>query len=141
ARNATLHVAGVNTPLLMTTLLFDILNTPDAVTRNATLKLLGFMIRKKPLVIYTNLPRVVDAVVKCLDPAVSSLRETVQQAATVILNELVRTYPSVDFHGKSQRIAVGTHEGAAVVHDLKTATRLYVLESHSRPVTALTWSP
>ncbi len=46
ARNATLHVAGVNTPLLMTTLLFDILNTPDAVTRNATLKLLGFMIRK-----------------------------------------------------------------------------------------------
>ncbi|GAA5977576.1 hypothetical protein JCM10908_005026 [Rhodotorula pacifica] len=141
ARNATLQIAGVNTPLLMTTLLFDILNTPDAATRNATLKLLGFMIRKKPLVIFTNLPRVVDAVVKCLDPAVSSLRETVQQAATVILNELVRTYPSVDFHGKSQRIAVGTHEGAAVVYDLKTATRLYVLESHSRPVTALSWSP
>lgn len=46
---------------------------------------------QKPLVIYTNLPRVVDAVVKCLDPAVSSLRETVQQAATVILNELVKT--------------------------------------------------
>ncbi|GAA5873477.1 hypothetical protein JCM3774_002427 [Rhodotorula dairenensis] len=141
ARHATLHIAGINTPLLMTTLLFDILNTPDAATRNATLKLLGFMIRKKPLVIFTNLPRVVDAVVKCLDPAVSSLRETVQHAATVILNELVRTYPSVDFHGKSQRIAVGTHEGAAVVYDLKTATRLYVLESHHRAVTALSWSP
>lgn len=50
-------------------------------------------------------------------------------------------YPSVDFHGKSQRIAVGTHEGAAVVYDLKTATRLYVLESHHRAVTALSWSP
>lgn len=110
ARNATLHVAGVNTPLLMTTLLFDILNTPDASSRNATLRLLGFMIRKvsqvvtyrynaelilcarqKPLVIHTNLPRIVDAVVKCLDPAVTSLRETVQQAATAILNELVKT--------------------------------------------------
>lgn len=110
ARNATLQLAGVNTPLLMTTLLFDILNTPDASSRNATLRLLGFMIRKvsqvvthrcnaelilsarqKPLVIHTNLPRIVDAVVKCLDPAVSSLRETVQQAATAILNELVKT--------------------------------------------------
>ncbi|POY70885.1 hypothetical protein BMF94_6062 [Rhodotorula taiwanensis] len=141
ARNATLHVAGVNTPLLMTTLLFDILNTEDPAARNATLRLLGFLIRKKPLVIYTNLPRVVDAVVKCLDPAVTSLRETVQQAATVILNELVKTYPCVDFHGKSQRIAVGTHEGAAIVYDVKTATRLYVLESHGRAITAVSWSP
>jgi hypothetical protein len=46
ARQATLHVAGVNTPLFMTTLLFDILNAPSALHRNATLKLLGFMIRK-----------------------------------------------------------------------------------------------
>lgn len=46
ARNATLHVAGVNTPLLMTTLLFDILNTEDPAARNATLRLLGFLIRK-----------------------------------------------------------------------------------------------
>lgn len=46
ARLATLHVAGVNTPLFMTTLLWDILNAPSATHRNATLKLLGFMIRK-----------------------------------------------------------------------------------------------
>ncbi|GAA5986281.1 hypothetical protein JCM11641_004880 [Rhodosporidiobolus odoratus] len=141
ARNATLHVAGVNTPLFMTTLIHDILNAPTAAARNATLKLLGFMIRKKPLLLYTNLPRVAEAVVKSLDPMVSTLRETVHQAATVILNELVRTYPSIDFHGKSQRLAVGTQEGAAIVFDLRTATRLYVLEGHSRPVTALSFSP
>ncbi|GAA5900483.1 hypothetical protein JCM5296_001559 [Sporobolomyces johnsonii] len=141
ARMATLHVAGVNTPLFMTTLLFDILNAPTAVARNATLKLLGFMIRKKPLVLYTSLPRVAEAVVKSLDPTVAALRETVHQAATVVLNELVRTFPSIDFHGKSQRLAVGTHEGAAIVFDLKTATRLYVLEGHKRPLTALSWSP
>jgi len=46
ARNATLHVAGINTPLFMTTLLHDILNASTASARNATLKLLGFMIRK-----------------------------------------------------------------------------------------------
>jgi hypothetical protein len=50
-------------------------------------------------------------------------------------------YPSIDFHGKSQRLAVGTHEGAAIIYDLKTATRLYVLEGHKRAVTALSWSP
>lgn len=43
---ATLHVAGVNTPLFITTLLHDILDAPSATHRNATLKLLGFMIRK-----------------------------------------------------------------------------------------------
>jgi WD40 repeat protein len=36
---------------------------------------------------------------------------------------------------------VGTHEGAAIVYDLRTATRLYVLEGHFRAVTALSWSP
>ncbi|KAK4704763.1 hypothetical protein P7C70_g1446, partial [Phenoliferia sp. Uapishka_3] len=141
ARSATLHVAGVNTPLFMTTLSFDILNAQSAKNRNATMKLLGFMVRKKPLVLYTSLPRLAEAVVKSLDPTVTHLRESVQQAATVILNELVRTYPSIDFHGKSQRLAVGTHEGAAIVYDLKTATRLYVLEGHTRAITALTWSP
>ncbi|KAM0751154.1 hypothetical protein T439DRAFT_313451 [Meredithblackwellia eburnea MCA 4105] len=141
ARLATLHVAGVNTPLFMTTLSFDILNAQSASHRNATMKLLGFMVRKKPLVLHTSLPRLAEAVVKSLDPTVTHLREAVQQAATVILNELVRTYPSIDFHGRSQRLAVGTHEGAAIVYDLKTATRLYVLEGHTRAITALSWSP
>lgn len=54
---------------------------------------------------------------------------------------LLHSYPSIDFHGRSQRLAVGTHEGAAIVYDLKTATRLYVLEGHSRAVTALSFSP
>lgn len=46
AKTAVLHVAGVNTPLFMTTLLFDISNPSDVVHRNATMKLLGFMVRK-----------------------------------------------------------------------------------------------
>lgn len=54
---------------------------------------------------------------------------------------LGHSFPSIDFHGKSQRLAVGTAEGAAIVFDLRTATRLYVLEGHNRPVTALSWSP
>lgn len=52
AKLATLHVAAVNTPLFMTTLSFDILNSVEAVHRKATLKLLGFMVRKVSSLIF-----------------------------------------------------------------------------------------
>jgi WD40 repeat protein len=41
----------------------------------------------------------------------------------------------------SQRLAVGTSEGAIVMYDLKTATRLYVLESHKQALAACSFSP
>jgi WD40 repeat protein len=52
-----------------------------------------------------------------------------------------RRFPTVDFHAGSQRLAVGTGEGAVVVYDLKTATRLFVLESHRRRLAALSFAP
>lgn len=41
----------------------------------------------------------------------------------------------------SQRLAVGTTEGAIVMYDLKTAIRLYVLEGHKKRITACSFSP
>lgn len=41
----------------------------------------------------------------------------------------------------SQRLAVGTSEGAIVMYDLKTAIRLYVLEGHKKRITACSFSP
>jgi len=41
----------------------------------------------------------------------------------------------------SQRLAVGTGEGAIVMYDLKTATRLYVLECHKQALVACSFSP
>jgi WD40 repeat protein len=41
----------------------------------------------------------------------------------------------------TQRLAVGTSEGAFIMYDLKTATQLYVLEGHKRRPTACTFSP
>jgi WD40 repeat protein len=41
----------------------------------------------------------------------------------------------------SQRLAVGTGEGAIVMYDLKTATRLYVLECHQQGLAACSFSP
>jgi WD40 repeat protein len=41
----------------------------------------------------------------------------------------------------TQRLAVGTDEGAIVMYDLKTATRLYVLECHKKALAACSFSP
>jgi len=41
----------------------------------------------------------------------------------------------------SQRLAVGTNEGAVVMYDLKTAIRLYVLEGHKKAIAACSFSP
>jgi WD repeat-containing protein 7 len=51
------------------------------------------------------------------------------------------SFPSIDFHAASQRLAVGTSEGAIIMYDLKTAIRLYVLEAHKKPITACSFSP
>ena len=41
----------------------------------------------------------------------------------------------------NQRLAVGTSEGAIVMYDLKTGTRLYVLEGHKKRPAACSFSP
>lgn len=56
-------------------------------------------------------------------------------------SSLFHSFPTVDFHMGTQRLAVGTSEGAVVMYDLKTATRLYVLEGHKRRTTACSFSP
>ncbi|RXK36360.1 hypothetical protein M231_06397 [Tremella mesenterica] len=141
ARLAVLHVASSNPGLFMSTLSMDILDARSAEGRKSIMKLCVFMARKQPAILENGLPRIAEAVVKSLDPNIGKMREDVWQAATVILNELVQAFSTIDFHSTTQRLAVGTHEGAVIMYDLKTASRLYVLEPHKSPVSAITFSP
>ncbi|KAL6301983.1 hypothetical protein BKA93DRAFT_436971 [Sparassis latifolia] len=141
ARAAILQIMSSNTPLFMTTLTIDILHPRSVQHRRSTLQLVIFLIRKKPLVLYSNLPRLVEAVVKSLDPNSTASRDAVLDSATEILGHIVQTFPTVDFHMATQRLAVGTSEGSVVMYDLKTATRLYVLEGHKKRATACSFSP
>ncbi|EJF60945.1 WD40 repeat-like protein [Dichomitus squalens LYAD-421 SS1] len=141
ARTAVLQIAASNTPLFMTTLAIDILHPRSVQHRKSVMQLVIFLIRKKPLVLYSNLPRLVEAIVKSLDPNSNATREAVLDSATEILSHIVQTFPTVDFHMGTQRLVVGTSEGAVVMYDLKTATRLYVLEGHKKRTTACSFSP
>ncbi|KIJ60314.1 hypothetical protein HYDPIDRAFT_177510 [Hydnomerulius pinastri MD-312] len=141
ARAAVLQIASSNTPLFMTTLTLDILNPKTLEHRKSIMQLVAFLIRKRPLILYPNLPRLMEAVVKSLDPNSTSSRDAVLDTATEILGHVVKTFPTIDFHMATQRLAVGTSEGAFIMYDLKTATQLFVLEGHKKRPAACSFSP
>ncbi|KAI5896258.1 WD40 repeat-like protein [Schizophyllum commune H4-8] len=141
ARAAILSIASAVTPLFMTTLSLDVLSPSTAEHRRSVMQVVAFLIRKRPLVLQSSLPRLMEAVVKSLDPNATASRELVLDTATEIIRQVVKTYPTVDFHGGTQRLAVGTSEGAVIMYDLKTAIRLYVLEGHKRRISACSFSP
>lgn len=141
ARQAILQIASTNTPLFMATLTLDILSPKNLEYRKIVMQLVALLTRKKPLLLYSNLPRLMEAVVKSLDPNSTSSRDAVHDTATEIIGYVVKTFPTVDFHMATQRLAVGTCEGAFIMYDLKTATQLYILEGHKKQPTACSFSP
>jgi len=86
ARTAVLQLASSAGPLFISTVTLDIVTAETIPRRNAIMKLCVFIARRRP-----SLPRLAEAVVKSLDPTRVRMRESIQQTATVILNELVST--------------------------------------------------
>ncbi|KAI9314144.1 hypothetical protein BX666DRAFT_1970762 [Dichotomocladium elegans] len=141
ANNAIFKIAETNMPLVIGTLTYDATHAKKTDERVRCLKIIGIFIRKKPTLLLGDIHRVVEAVVKTLDPNVPHLRETMLPTATSVLHSLVKTYPFVDFSNSAQKLAVGTLEGASVIYDLRTATRSVVLEGHTGSINALAFSP
>ena len=98
------------------------------------------LIKCRTLCLDAELPVVVQAVLRPLDPSVPSLREGCLAASTTALRELFRRYPQVAFHQLTQRLAVGTTEGVVIIYDLRTATKWRILQGHEAAVSALAFS-
>eukprot|EP01133_Synstelium_polycarpum_P016083 gene16083-19136_t len=78
------------------------------------------------------LPRVIDYILKSLDPHMPQLRETCLKQTTAVLHLMVNKYPMVSFHHESQRLILGTLDGSLVIYDLKTASRWLRIDGHER---------
>ena len=111
----------------------------------------GFIIRHRPIIFYPlHLPRILESIVKgSLDPNIPFvIREKLLPMVTAVLHEVIRVYPTVTFHVGSQKLAVGTAfdatlvqesdsapqrqpSGQVIIWDLKTASKVQVLEAHS----------
>ncbi|KAI8080052.1 uncharacterized protein BX664DRAFT_286560 [Halteromyces radiatus] len=142
AKNAIFTIAQNNhMPLVIGTLTYDTIHAKNINHRLACLRMISSFIRKNPMLLYGHVYRVMEAVVKTLNPNIPHMRESVLATATSTLHDLVRIYPSVDFSSHAQKLVVGTLEGAAIVYDLQTATRSVVLEGHTGPVNVVKFSP
>lgn len=141
ARQAILSIATSSTAVFVQTLVLDLTHAKTAEERKGCLRLISVFIHKKPSVLYPHLLRVVEGVTKCLEPTNPQLRETLLQFVTAALHDLVKTYPSIGFHGSTQRLVCGDFDGPCIVFDLKTGQRFQILEGHGFPVTAVAFSP
>jgi WD40 repeat protein len=52
---------------------------------------------------------------------------------------IVATYPMTTLHQSTQRLAIGNNQ-QVVIYDVKAAQKLYVLDGHTTPVTAVSFS-
>jgi hypothetical protein len=85
---------------------------------------MGMFFGKRNALLHPFLPRIIEAMVKTLDPNAPELRDSILPIVTVNFAESVRTYPNVAFHGATQRLAVGTNEGAVLIYDRERLQRL-----------------
>jgi hypothetical protein len=137
SRQAILRIATANTPLFVQFLSLDLMHAKSVEERRCTLKMLDVFINKKPQLLMPHLIKIVEAVIKCLDPNSPTTREALLPGVTATLHDMVRIYNSVVFHGPTQRLVCGSWEGPAIVFDLKTGGRWQVLEGFVKPVTAV----
>ncbi|KAF9028082.1 hypothetical protein BGZ52_000766 [Haplosporangium bisporale] len=140
ARRAVAQIAAVSPALFVTTLTQEIMDCRRASERMGLLKLISIFTRKNPAVLHSGIPKLAEAIVKSLDPTIPNVRETILPVGTSVLLDLVQSFPQLDFHVGSQKLAVGTLEGAIVVYDLQTATRWQILEGHTKSVSAVSFS-
>ena len=109
----------------------------------------GVVIKHIPIVFFpTYLPYVIETMIKaCLDPVIPfSIREGLSGTLSPILQQIVQIYPTVSFHGHTQKLCIGTGidsteipaiikehthpPGLLIIWDLKTATRVQIIRAH-----------
>ena len=112
-----------------------------ASARVAAVTALISLVKARGVSLEEELPAVVEAVIKPLDPSVPSLREGCLSASTAALRELVKRYPMMAFNQGTQRLAVGTVDGVVLIYDLRTATKWRILQGHEAAISALAFSP
>lgn len=97
---------------------------------SAALGTVGSLVKKRPVCLMNYLPHLADFIIRNLDPHVPYLRNSCFKAATTLINDLVKKYPMIDFHGESQRLVVGDVNGQIMIFDLTSATRFFLLEGN-----------
>lgn len=95
------------------------------------LVIVGRLVKQIRADFYPELPTLVDAIVKALNPHIPGLRDATLTNGTGLLNLMVSLYPMIAIELNEQRLAVGTRDGLVHVYDLSSATRVHTLTCHA----------
>ncbi|KAF2076180.1 hypothetical protein CYY_002533 [Polysphondylium violaceum] len=131
AKNSLLLIGSVDPRNFIQVIGDEISNESTGTTSTINaIVMVGSLIKKDPDSVLPFLPRVIDSIIKSLDPHTPTLREACLRQTTAVLHIMVRKYPMVSFHHDSQRLVLGTLDGFIVIYDLKTATRWHKIEAY-----------
>ncbi|KXS13396.1 hypothetical protein M427DRAFT_136573 [Gonapodya prolifera JEL478] len=109
--------------------------------RIGTLMSLTFVVMKRPVVLMPFLAKIVEVIVKPLDPNIPNMRDSLLSSVTPALQDILKTYPAVKFQSSTQRLALGDNTGEVVVFDLKTGAPWQILEGTPKGRTVVSFSP
>eukprot|EP00039_Didymoeca_costata_P022042 m.3554 g.3554 ORF g.3554 m.3554 type:complete len:1194 (-) comp2786_c0_seq2:201-3782(-) len=137
--NALINFASTNPQLFVSTVNSQIF-LPTFKGQASVLKVLKSLVKKQPMVLSSELPKVVDVVVRCFDPNLPKIREACFKSAMSVIHEMCPAYPMMSLFRPSYRLAVGGSDGLINIYDLKSATRWQAIPAHSSPITALAFS-
>ena len=142
AQRALLEIGAFQPMLFISTVGEEMLrpDMSDEYHRTSIMAMVS-LVKKRPLSLARHLSTVVEAVIKSLDPSKPLLRKGCLQASTKALHELVKRFPVVAFHQRTQRFAVGTAGKVIIIYDLRTATKWRLLEGHKGMISALAFAP
>eukprot|EP01134_Creolimax_fragrantissima_P008500 CFRG8500T1 len=136
-----LKKVATNSPrVLVTTISTFFVKSQSVPSRIHAMNVVLNLVREIPDVFSEQVPRLVDLVVRSLDPHVPQLRDNCLEGSTKTLQEIVKRYMMVGFHAPSQKLAVGSSTGLIVLYDLKTARRWQDIETKQTEVTAVAFS-
>jgi hypothetical protein len=134
ARQALMLIAAAAPDTFVTAITRELSRSSGSIGEEGSvnvLRVVRAMLKRKPHVLFPQLPRIAEAVVSCLDPHREKVRQASQTECTLIFRDMVERFRSVCFHAQSQKLAVGSTSGRVVVLDLTTATRSVVFEAHA----------
>ncbi|KNC84960.1 hypothetical protein SARC_02851 [Sphaeroforma arctica JP610] len=136
-----LKKVATNAPrVLVTTISNFFVKSQSVPSRIHAMNVVLNLVREIPDVFGEQVPRLVDLVVRSLDPHVPQLRDNCLEGSTKTLQEIVKRYLMVSFHAPSQKLAVGSSSGLVVLYDLKTARRWQDIDTKQNEVTAVAFS-
>ena len=136
---ALINFASTNPQLFVSTVNNQIF-LPSFKGQSSVLKVLKALVKKQPMVLKSELPKVVDVVVRCFDPNLPKIREACFKSAMSVVHEMCPAYPMMSLFRPSARLAVGGSDGLINIYDLKSATRWQAIPAHSSPITALAFA-